>query len=355
MRTRWKPPHSLVCYRSAVPPTALFWSFHLQSPSFRHRMAPVAAELERRGWRCELVELRGGRYFRRLADRADVLGAADLVVLAKINLGFGEERLLARLADRVAFDLDDATYLRQRKTLGAPPEVSCIRLARFSRTVGICHLVTAGNQRLAHVAGRFTRHVEIVPTTVEIGERPPAPPRDGRTLVWIGLDRNLVYLELVRPALARLARRFPDLRLRIVCDTWPDWDDVPIERVEWSEAVEENALRTADVGLMPLTDDPWTRGKCSFKLLQYMAAGLPTVASPVGTNRDVVRDGESGLLARTEDEWHEALRRLLESAELRAVMGRAGFEHARRHYARRPTVRRHADLYEALLDGAGPA
>lgn len=332
-----------------MPRTALFWSYHLESPSFRHRLAPVAAELERRGWRCELVELSGGRYLRRLTERAEELAAADLLVLAKVKLAFGEERLLARLANRIAFDLDDAMYLRQRKRLGAPPEVSCIRLARFSRTLGICHLVTAGNQRLAHVAGRFGPRVEIVPTSVEIGEAPPSPPRDGRTLVWIGLDRNLVYLDLVRPALARLARRLPDLRLRIVCDTWPDWDDVPVERVEWSTEIEAEALATADVGLMPLTDDPWTRGKCSFKLLQYMAAGLPSVASPVGTNRDVVLHGHTGFQARTEDDWYDSLRRLLDSPELRTSMGRAGFAHARRHYARRPVVRRHADLYEQLV------
>lgn len=327
---------------------ALLWTYHLQSPSFRHRLSPVAEELQRRGWECTCEELEGG-YFRRLTSRAEAIGAADLVVLAKINLGFGEERLLRRLAKRIAFDLDDATYLRQRKVLGAPPEVSCVRLARFGRTADAADLVTAGNERLASMARRWNRAVEIVPTTVEIGQEPPEPERDGRTLVWIGLDRNLVYLELVRPALARLARRYPDLAVRIVCDTWPDWPEVPVERWPWSEEGEAEALATADVGLMPLTDDAWTRGKCSFKLLQYMAAGLPTVASPVGTNPDAVLDGDTGYLARTPDEWYAALRRLLDDPPLRRRLGRAGFHHARRHYARTPAVRRHADLYQELV------
>jgi len=331
------------------PPTAHFWTFNLDSPSFRHRLTPVADELEARGWRCERTQLSGGGYFRRLQDRAAELADSDLLVFAKINLGFGEERLLRRLARRLAFDFDDAVYLRQRKRLGAPPEVSCIRLARFGRTVGVCDLVTAGNERLAAMARRFAPRVEIVPTSVEVAEAPPEPARNGRTLVWIGLDRNLVYLELIRPALKRLALGHPDFKLRIVCDTWPDWPEIPIERVPWSEAGELEALATADVGLMPLTDDAWTRGKCSFKLLQYMAAGLPTIASPVGTNTDVVLDGETGFLAVTPEDWYLALDRLLATPALRHRMGVAGFQQASAGYERQLTVSRHADLYERLI------
>lgn len=334
--------------------TALFWTYDLETPSFRHRLRPVAEELERRGWRCDLRELpRKDNYLRRITSRADEIGAADLMVLAKINLGFGEASLLRRTARRLSLDLDDAIYLRQRKKLGAPAEVSCIRLARFGRTVDACDLVTAGNHRLAAMTARWNPRVEVVPTTVEVASEPPpeasAPStRGGRTLVWIGLDRNLVYLELVRPALARLARRFPDLRVRIVCDEFPKWNDVPIEPVPWSTAIEDEALRTADVGLMPLTDDAWTRGKCSFKLLQYMAAGLPTVASPVGTNVDVVADGETGYLARTADDWYTALRRLLEDPRRARRMGRAGHARAAAYWERTSWARRHADLYEKI-------
>lgn len=328
---------------------ALFWSYDPEVPSFRHRLRPVAEELELRGWRCEIEALPKGGYLRRLRQRSEAVTAADLLVLAKLNLGFGEDRWLGRHARRVTLDVDDAIYLRQPRRPGGEADVSCVRLARFGRTAAASHLVTAGNDRLAHVARRFTRDVAVVPTTVEIGERPPAlSERQGETLVWIGLPNNLAYLDPLRPVLARLARRYSDLRLRVVCSEFPDWDDVPVEPVPWSEAGEAAALATAGIGLMPLADDAWARGKCSFKLLQYMAQGLPCVASPVGTNREVVVDGETGYLAATADEWHSALSTLLADPEERRGLGAAGFAHARRHWERQNHVRRHADLYEAV-------
>lgn len=332
-------------------PRALFWSYDLEVPSFRHRLRPVAAELERRGWRCELAELPKGRYVRRIAERAGAVAAADLLVLAKMNLGFAEPRRLRRLATRLTLDLDDAIYLRQPRRVGGAADVSAIRLARFGRTCDVCDLVTAGNDRLAGMVRRWNPRVAVVPTTVEVPEAPPAAARAPRTLVWIGLPHNLPYLDPIRPALARLARRHPDLRLRVVCSAWPDWPEVPIERVEWSPETEAASLATAGVGLMPLTNDAWTRGKCSFKLLQYMAQGLPCVASPVGTNVDVVRDGETGFLASTVDEWVERIGRLLADEGLARRMGAAGWRQVREGWEREAWVRRHADLYERLVQG----
>jgi glycosyltransferase involved in cell wall biosynthesis len=332
-------------------PSALFWSYDLGVPSFRHRLRPVAAELVRRGWHCELAELPKGRYVRRIAERAEAVAAADLLVLAKMNLGFGEPRRLRRLAARLALDLDDAIYLRQPRRVGGAADVSTIRLARFGRTCDVCDLVTAGNDRLAAMVRRWSPRVAVVPTTVEVPDAPPAGARDPRTLAWIGLPNNLPYLEPIRPALARLARRHRGLRLRVVSSAWPDWPEVPTERVAWSPETEAASLATAGVGLMPLTDDAWTRGKCSFKLLQYMAQGLPCVASPVGTNVDVVREGETGFLASTVDEWVDRLGRLLDDAELARRMGEAGWRRVRESWERGGWVRRHADLYERLVQG----
>ena len=342
---------------SSNPPRVLFWSYDPGVASFRHRLRPVVEELRRRGWRCEVEALPKGSYFRRVRERRQALAEADLLVLAKLNLGMGEDRALRRHARLVSLDVDDAIYLRQPRNPGEAADVSCVRLARFGRTAAACALVTAGNRRLAHMAERFAPRVEVVPTTVRVGDRPPSPPaedgaRRGHTLVWIGLPNNLTYLEPIRPALARLALAYPDLRLRVISSDWPDWDDVPVERVEWSEEVEEAAMAGGGIGLMPLTDDAWSRSKCAFKLLQYMAVGLPCVASPVGANRRAVVDGETGFLAAGIDEWHDALDRLLSDRELRHRMGEAGWRHARRHYRRRDHVRRHADLYQALVGGA---
>jgi glycosyltransferase involved in cell wall biosynthesis len=108
---------------------------------------------------------------------------------------------------------------------------------------------------------------------------------------------------------------------------------VPLEVVPWSEAGELASLRTLDVGVMPLPDSPWERGKCGFKLIQYMAAALPVVASPVGANRDIVVDGETGFLAGSQDQWLDALRTLRASADLRDHMGRAGRRRVEGNYS----------------------
>jgi glycosyltransferase involved in cell wall biosynthesis len=153
------------------------------------------------------------------------------------------------------------------------------------------------------------------------------------TLVWLGRPENLDYLEQVRPALAALTRRWPDLRLRVICSEFPDWPDVAVEPVRWSPANEIAGLATAQIGLMPLADDAWSRGKCAFKLLQYAAASLPCVASDVGANREAVLDGASGFLVPVGASWEPALAKLIESAELRASFGARGREHIASHYA----------------------
>jgi glycosyltransferase involved in cell wall biosynthesis len=221
-------------------------------------------------------------------------------------------------------------------------------MAKFAATCRLARLVIAGNQALADTARRWARRVEVVPTPVDLGRYPERPPagRRPRTLVWIGLPENLDYLEALRPVLGRLASEVPDLVLRVVCSRFPDWPEVEIEGVPWSEEGEAQALATAGVGLMPLVDNAWGRGKCAFKLLQYMAAGLPCVASPVGANRDVVEQGVSGFLAAGDDQWEAALRRLLDDPEVALRMGRAGRDRVRRDFDRRVVIPRLADLLE---------
>jgi glycosyltransferase involved in cell wall biosynthesis len=164
-------------------------------------------------------------------------------------------------------------------------------------------------------------------------------------IVWIGSPENLVYLNLIRPALTRLTARHPTLTLRVICSRFPDWPGVNVERVAWSAATEAHALASADIGVMPLTDDEWARGKCAFKLLQYMAAALPCVASPIGANTEAVLDGVTGFHARNDLEWEAALGRLVESAALRAQFGAAGHAHVTERYA----MQRYQARYVALL------
>ena len=326
---------------------ALLVGYKLEQPSFRYRMQALVAPLAAAGWEVRCEPLPARRYGLRTWERRALWRAADVVVLQQIKLSAPEAWLLARLARHAVFDLDDAIYVRKPRGLGLPAQDSRWRRAKFRATCRAMDVVVVGNEALAQVARAAAREVVVLPTALDPGryrltrtgvDTPP-------TVVWIGSPENLVYLELVRPALARLAARLPGLRLRVVCSAFPDWPEIEVERVPWSPASEVEALATAHVGVMPLSDDEWSRGKCAFKLLQYMAAGLPCVASPVGANAAAVLDGVSGFHAADAAGWEAALARLFDSPAMRAEFGAAGRAHLERNYS----LASYAACYLALL------
>ncbi|MEM7049020.1 MAG: glycosyltransferase [Acidobacteriota bacterium] len=337
-----------------MPRRAIFWSYDPERPSFRIRLAPVIAELAARGWDCRIERFPRGRHLRRIAERRRDLESAELLVIAKLNLAPGERQLLRRWAPAVAFDFDDAIYLRKPRRLGQLPGRSLLRRFKFAESCRSADLVLAGNRELARHASPFSRRLEIAPTPITMERYPQGPAeRRPQTLVWIGLGENLLYLDLLRPALARAAREFPEMVLRVVSSDAPRWDEVPIERVPWSADGEAMALATAGIGLMPLSDDAWTRGKCAFKLLQYMAAGLPCLASPVGTNFEVVVPDKTGYLCRDDDQWFFGLHRLLSEPDYAAALGWTGRRRAEAHYATARIAPRVADrLEEIATEGA---
>ena len=329
-------------------PNVLLLGYGLEQPSFRHRMQSLIPTLQAAGWQVRAERFPGGRYGLRTWERRKLLRWADVVVLHQIKLSALEARLMAVFARRRVFDVDDAIYVRKPRRLGEPVGDSVWRRRKFAATCRWADTVATGNDVLAGVARPEARAVEVLPTAIDTTAYRPtkAAPGDPPTIVWIGSPENLIYLEMVRPALARLALRHPALRLRVVCSRFPDWSDVRVERVAWSSDTEAGALAGAHVGIMPLTDDEWSRGKCAFKLLQYMAASLPCVASPVGANREAVMDGVNGFHATSAEEWERALGRLIESPELRARFGAAGLAHVAARYALGEYRARYLALFE---------
>jgi hypothetical protein len=206
------------------------------------------------------------------------------------------ERWALRLASRSIFDFDDAIHLKRP---GAIAEI-CRRATR----------VIAGNETLAAWARAHTDRVSVVPTPIDTGRWSPGT-RDGRTVVWTGSRENLPALAAIRHRIRR--------PLRVVCNERPSFE---CEFIPWSREREVEALRSAHVGIMPLVDDAWSRGKCGFKILQYMACGLPVVASPVGVNAGLV--GDAGVA--TED-WEDGIERAS------AMDGAAARARAERHYS----------------------
>jgi glycosyltransferase involved in cell wall biosynthesis len=327
----------------------LFWVHDPAAPSFRHRLAALEPDLSEAGFESTTEVFPRRRYFLRILERTAAVRRADLLVIAKLKLLPIERGIVRRASRAIVYDFDDAVYFGKPSRPGSPPDRSWFRIRKFAGTCRMADLVVAGNRELAEYAGRYARRVEVVPTSIETASYPDRiPPRAGTTAVWIGLPGNLEYLETIRPALARVARDRKDFRLRVVCSRFPVWPEVPIEAVPWSAEREVSSLVSADMGLMPLPDNEWTRGKGAFKLLQYMAASLPCLASPVGMNRDVIEEGATGHLV-SDTGWEDAIRALLAAPEQCRAMGEAGRRRAVALYDRRVIGPRVASLYSSVI------
>jgi glycosyltransferase involved in cell wall biosynthesis len=224
------------------------------------------------------------------------------------------ERVLDRIGVPYVLDFDDAIWMSS----GANAANGLFSKLRFpGKTAAAARharAVTVGNAYLAEWARQHNDSVHIVPTTIDLSRYTVQPPREPDGIfrvVWMGSFSTLKYLELVRAPIEKLGSERA-VELRVVCDR-------PLERpfagitntfVKWTAENEARDIGAADVGIMPLDDTPWSRGKCGCKALQYMAAGRPAIVSPVGVNADVVSEGESGLHATSHDQWYAALRRV---------------------------------------------
>ncbi|MCU0723748.1 MAG: glycosyltransferase family 4 protein [Planctomycetes bacterium] len=295
----------------------------LREASARLRLRQYLPALAERGHGAELLELPARTVPRLPFFRS--LARADVVVLHRKLLSALEFAILRRCCRRLVFDFDDAVQFRD--PFRGPPE-SIRRDGRFARTVRGADAVLAGNAVLAGLARQAgaVGRIETLPTPVDVRRyagrgRPPA---EGFLLGWIGQASTLPYLLDVLPALEDLARGREGIRLRVIADAFPDSAVLPIERRPWSEDGEAELLEGVDAGLMPLRDDPWSRGKCGYKILQYFAARRPVVASPVGVNADLVRPGINGFHARSAAEWADAILRLRADPGLGEAMGREG-------------------------------
>ena len=229
------------------------------------------------------------------------------------------------------YDMDDAFYLRYR--LGRKRIARSFLGDKFDSVMAGAAAVTAGNSVLAEYALKHNPAVRQVPTVVDTTRYVPKTDRQNPvfTVGWIGSPSTASYLpELVAP-LAALGAEAP-LNFVVIGGKAPAIPNVNVIEVEWQEHTEVDLINTFDVGVMPLPDDAWARGKCAFKLIQYMACAVPVVASPVGANADVVTS-ECGLMANTQDEWVQALKTVRDDAGLRQRMGEAGRQRVVEHYS----------------------
>lgn len=296
---------------------------------------------------------------RNLARRLSTIGKArnyDLVYILREAALLGPpifERLLHQQRVPFVFDFDDAIFVSYRS-----PSNGYLSYLKFaSKTKTICRLashVMVGNPYLAEYAGAVNDSVTVIPTTIDTEKYRVIPPKTTGgplTIGWTGSFSTVQHLDTLRGALKKLAQT-EQFRLRVIGTPTYELSPVDVEAMPWRAATELEDLRTIDIGVMPLPDDNWSKGKCGLKALQFMALGIPTICSPVGVNTDIIQDNENGFLAMTEDEWVDKLSRLLKSAELRRRLGDAGRTTVEEKYSAAIQAPRVYEIFKSVLRGA---
>lgn len=265
--------------------------------------------------------------FRRLVDLLRVRNF-DVVFIQREALPLGPawfERLVSLTGKPIIFDFDDAIYL---------PSVSdanrwILWLKRPTKTAAIIRCsayVIAGNETLRQYATQFNPNVAIIPTAIDTDSYTVRPKvafsHAPVTIGWVGSSSTIRYLHLLDDVFQELAQRFA-IRIGVVGGQY-DLPGVAVDCRQWRLENEISDLHSFDVGVMPMPDNEWTRGKCGFKALQYMGVGVPAVVSPVGVNNKIVSHGKNGFLASSDAEWKSSLSLLIESPSLRHRFGVAG-------------------------------
>jgi glycosyltransferase involved in cell wall biosynthesis len=301
---------------------------------YRYRLEAFAWALADRGWTLESLPLAPNTFER--SPQLREAQAADVVILQRKLLPLWQLHRLRRSARVLLYDFDDALFCRD--SYSRKGSASWTRLAHFWATIHAVDGVVAGNGYLAEQASAYVggEKVHLVPTCVSPDVYPLAKhERSGRRvrLVWIGQHSTLPCLHRADGLLEAATARTPGLELRVICNQFPRLHGIRVVPRQWSQASEAHEIAEADIGVSYLPDDEWSRGKCGLKVLQYMAAGLPVIANPVGMNCEMIEHGRTGFLARTADEWSEAIATLANNPRLRAKMGAAGREVVERQYS----------------------
>ncbi len=319
-----------------------------KTASYRHRIQQYLPTLEAAGFSCEVSPLLDDAYVesRFSTGRRSLWGALKAVVrrlyaLARVKrfdlviVGVDLfpycpaifERALNLLGVPFIYDFDDPVFhYYDRHSSGLVRWALGGKVAEVSRRA---ELVFAGSPYLLDYAARAGGAAEYMPTVIDLDRYALSPrlrvgPEEPFVIGWIGSPTTAAaYLPLVEPALRAFCAAHP-ARLVVIGAGSYEPRGIPFESHPWSEADEVAELCRCDVGLMPLSDDSWARGKCGFKLIQYMACGLPVVASPVGVNSHIVEEGVSGFLAADDGQWVRALTKLAEDPAAAARMGLAG-------------------------------
>lgn len=270
-------------------------------------------------------------YAKRIALLTQVSGVHYVFIHRELT-PFGPpilEWLLAKvLRKKIIYDFDDAIWLTDKTN-----ESKIEKIIRWRSKVGsICkwsYKVSCGNEYLANYARQFNANVVVNPTTIDT-ENLHNPRKiikknsEKIAIGWTGSHSTLKYLKEIEPVLQYLETKYPTVRILVIADKKPDLKLQNLEFLKWNKETEAEDLSKIDIGIMPLPDDEWSKGKCGFKALQYMAMEIPCVISPVGVNKQIIDHGINGSLAESEQDWITHLEYLINNQSARIQLGLAG-------------------------------
>lgn len=339
--------------------------------STRYRLLQYVPYLEQAGFCVQFEPLLDDAYLTRLfsgqrAARADVVHAYvrrmqrmlssdefDVIWIyfeALPWLPHWLESLLLRSRAPVIVDYDDAIFHRyDQHRFGVVRRLLGSKIDSVMRNATV---VTAGNAYLAERAlNAGSQRVEIIPTVVDItryGLKNWRESQQGEVVGWIGSPSSAQHLSVIEGPVRELSRE-EAVKLRLVGAGNMAWTNIPVENLPWTQETEVQDIQSFDMGVMPLIDGPFERGKCGFKLIQYMACGIPVVGSPVGVNREIIRPGVNGFLAENASEWVSALRTLVKSPTLREQMGAAGRRIVEEKYSLQVTAPQLTAVFQSVV------
>lgn len=235
---------------------------------------------------------------------------------------------------KIIYDFDDAIWLPNTSAQNA----LVAKIKFHQKTALICrwaYKVSVGNEYLGDYARQFNTNVVYNPTTIDtlhLHNRTKDQTQDKLVIGWTGSHSTLPYLKMIEPIIRDLESRY-EFEFWVIANQAPELDLKSLVYVPWNKASEIDDLLKLSIGVMPLTDDQWAKGKCGFKALQYMALGIPPLVSPVGVNTRIVQEGINGFVCNTPEDWQTALEKLLQAHELRTQLGQAARQTIEQHYS----------------------